>query len=51
MKLTKVLTLLLLLDAAWVCVGLAHGWLMWPWIVAYWAILTAKNYVGWRRAK
>ncbi len=51
MKTTKVLILLLLLDAALVCIGLAHGWSMWAWIILYWALLTAKNYMDWRARK
>ena len=27
--------------------GLAAGQNMWPWIVGYWAVLTAKNIVDW----
>ena len=35
-----------------VCAGLAAGRNMWPWIVGYWAVLTAKNitdFVGGKR--
>lgn len=34
-----------------VCAGLAAGVSMWPWIVSYWAVLTAKNIVDWIGAK
>ena len=37
------LVILLMLDAAWVCAGLARKKNMWKWIVLYWAILTLKN--------
>lgn len=30
--------------------GLAAGRNMWPWIVAYWAVLTVKNVVDWIEA-
>lgn len=31
--------------------GLAAGRNMWPWIVCYWAVLTAKNIVDWIGAR
>ena len=34
-----------------VCAVLAAGRNMWPWIVAYWAVLTVKNIVDWIGAK
>ena len=37
------LVILLALDAAWVCFGLARKKNMWKWIVLYWFILTLKN--------
>lgn len=36
--------------SAAVLVGLAAGRNMWPWIVAYWAVLTVKNVVDWIEA-
>ena len=35
----------LMACAAWVCVCQAKKINPWPWIVAYWAILTVKNMV------
>ena len=37
------LVLALAAIAMTVCAGLAAGRNMWPWIVGYWAVLTAKN--------
>ena len=37
------LVLALAAIALTVCAGLAAGRNMWPWIVGYWAVLTAKN--------
>lgn len=37
------LVLALAAIAMTVCAGLAAGVSMWPWIVAYWAVLTTKN--------
>lgn len=34
---------LLLLDAAWVALGLPRKRNMWRWICLYWILLTAKN--------
>lgn len=51
-RLSALLVLALATIAMTVCAGLAAGRNMWPWIVAYWAVLTAKNitdYVGGRR--
>lgn len=45
--LSQFLVLLLMVDAGWVAYGLLHHWDMWPWIVIYWLILTAKNAVDW----
>lgn len=42
---------LLMLDALWICIGLAANRVMWGWIVLYWAILTLKNYFDWRKRK
>ena len=33
--------------AAVVATGLIAGYSMYPWIVAYWMVLTAKNIVDW----
>lgn len=41
------LVLALAAIALTVCAGLAAGVSMWPWIVGYWAVLTAKNIVDW----
>lgn len=41
------LVLALAAIALTVCAGLAAGRSMWPWIVSYWAVLTAKNIVDW----
>ena len=46
-KLSQLLVLLLMLDAAWVLIGLIRQENRWAWICAYWAILTAKNAVDW----
>ena len=42
-KLTQALILILMLDSAWVAFLLANRRDAWPWIVAYWLILTGKN--------
>lgn len=42
---------LLMVDAAWVCIGLMQNRVMWAWIVLYWAILTVKNFIDWRKKK
>lgn len=42
---------LLMVDAAWVCVGLMQNRVMWAWIVLYWAILTVKNFIDWKKSK
>ena len=44
-KLAQGLALLLLIDAAWVFIGLCCQRNMWLWICGYWLILTAKNAV------
>lgn len=41
------LVLALAAIALTVCAGLAVERNMWPWIVAYWAVLTVKNIVDW----
>lgn len=45
------LVLVLAAIALTVCAGLAAGVSMWPWIVGYWAVLTAKNIMDWIGAK
>ena len=50
-RLSALLVLALAAIALTVCAGLAAGRNMWPWIVAYWAVLTAKNIVDWIGAK
>lgn len=42
---TQILIILLFADAAWVAYGLLRKRVMWPWIAAYWVILTVKNLV------
>lgn len=42
-RLSALLVLALAAIALIVCAGLAAGVSMWPWIVGYWAVLTAKN--------
>ena len=42
-RLSAMLVLALAAIALTVCAGLAAGVSMWPWIVGYWAVLTAKN--------
>ena len=42
-RLSALLVLALAAIALTVCAGLAAGVSMWPWIVGYWAVLTAKN--------
>jgi hypothetical protein len=44
---SALLVLALAAVALTVCAGLAAGVSMWPWIVGYWAVLTAKNIVDW----
>lgn len=46
-RLSAMLVLALAAIALTVCAGLAAGRNMWPWIVSYWAVLTAKNIVDW----
>lgn len=46
-RLSALLVLALSAVALTVCAGLAAGVSMWPWIVGYWAVLTAKNIVDW----
>lgn len=46
-RLSALLVLALAAIALTVCAGLAAGRNMWQWIVAYWAVLTAKNVVDW----
>lgn len=46
-RLSALLVLALAAIALTVCAGLAAGRNMWPWIVAYWAVLTVKNVVDW----
>lgn len=46
-RLSALLVLALAAIALTVCAGLAAGRNMWPWIVSYWAVLTAKNVVDW----
>lgn len=41
-RLSALLVLALAAIALTVCAGLAAGRNMWPWIVGYWAVLTAK---------
>ena len=51
-RLSALLVLALAAIALTVCAGLAAGRVMWPWIVGYWAVLTAKNitdFVGGKR--
>lgn len=51
-RLSALMVLVLAAIALIVCAGLAAGVSMWPWIVAYWAVLTAKNitdFVGGRK--
>lgn len=45
------LVLALAAIALTVCAGLAAGRNMWPWIVGYWAVLTAKNITDFVGAK
>ena len=48
---SQFLILLLMLDAAWVALGQFHSWNMWPWVCAYWVILTLKNLVDWKKGR
>jgi len=41
---SQILVFLLMADAAWVASGLTGKKNMWKWIVAYWVILTIKNF-------
>lgn len=53
-RLSALLVLALAAIALTVCAGLAAGVSMWPWVVAYWAVLTAKNivdYIGTKARK
>lgn len=50
-RLSALLVLALSAIALTVCAGLAAGVSMWPWIVGYWAVLTAKNIVDWIGAR
>lgn len=50
-RFSALLVLALAAIALTVCAGLAAGRNMWPWIVAYWAVLTAKNVVDWIGAR
>lgn len=50
-RLSALMVLALAAIALTVCAGLAAGRNMWPWIVAYWAVLTAKNIVDWIGAR
>lgn len=50
-RLSAMLVLALAAIAMTVCAGLAAGRNMWSWIVAYWAVLTAKNIVDWIGAR
>lgn len=45
MTLSQLLILSLMIDAAWVFVGLVRKKNRWAWICLYWFILTAKNMV------
>ena len=50
MKLTKTLILALMLIAAAVFVMQVARWRgAWVFVALYWAVLTVKNYVDWRR--
>ena len=42
---SQILVFMLMADAARVAIGLAQGENMWKYIVAYWVILTMKNFV------
>lgn len=42
---SQFLVFLLMADAAWVAYGLSKKRNMWKWIIVYWIILTAKNFV------
>ena len=50
-RLSAMLVLALAAIAMTVCAGLAAGRNMWPWIVAYWVVLTVKNIVDWIGAR
>ena len=48
-KISAILIIVLAVIAAVVATGLIAGYAMWPWIIAYWIVLTMKNvvdYVG-----
>lgn len=40
---SQFLVILLMLDAAFVALGLLNNWTMYPFICLYWVILTFKN--------
>ena len=42
LNVSQILILLLMLDAGWVCFGLARKKNRWKWITLYWLILTIK---------
>ena len=44
-QISNILVLVLAFLAAIVATGLIAGLAMWPWIVAYWVTLTAKNLI------
>ena len=50
-RLSALMVLALAAIALAVCAGLAAGVGMWPWSVAYWAVLTIKNIVDWIGAR
>lgn len=50
-RFSALLVLALAAIALTVCAGLAAGVSMWPWIVGYWAVLTAKNIVDYMEKK
>lgn len=50
-RISQALVFCLMADAAWVAWGLWRHRDMWKWIVAYWAILTAKNAADWIAGK
>lgn len=46
-KIQKTLILILAVIAVSVAVILAAGYNAWPLIVAYWVVLTLKNWIDW----
>lgn len=42
----QTLILMLAIDAAWVAYGVSAKRNMWVWILLYWVILTAHNFVA-----